>query len=112
MAKVQGALPVDTIKHVTFNAPVFLQSVGSSEPALSGAIARAAKGQFVKGIKGNAGVFAFQVTGEENANAELDDISKQNTKVQIINQGIRASSRYIAELMEKANVKDNRYIFY
>jgi peptidyl-prolyl cis-trans isomerase D len=112
VAKVQGALPVDTIKHVTFNAPVFLQSVGSSEPALSGAIAKAAKGQFVKGIKGNAGVFAFQVTGEENANAELDDISKQNTKVQIINQGIRASSRYIAELMEKANVKDNRYIFY
>ena len=112
VAKLQGALPVDTIKHVTFNAPVFLQSVGSSEPALSGAIAKAAKGQFVKGIKGNAGIFAFQVTGEENANAELDDISKQNTKVQIINQGIRASSRYIAELMEKANVKDNRYIFY
>lgn len=112
VAKVQGALPIDTIKHVTFNAPVFLQSIGSSEPALSGAIAKTAKGQFVKGIKGNAGVYAFQVTGEENADAEFDDISKQNVKVQIINQGIRASSRYTSELMEKANVKDNRYLFY
>ena len=112
VAKIQGALSVDTIKHVTFNAPVFLQSIGSSEPALSGAIAKTAKGQFAKGIKGNAGVFAFQVTGEENTNAEFDDISKQNAKVQIINQGIRASSRYTSELMEKANVKDNRYIFY
>lgn len=112
VAKIQGALSVDTIKHVTFNAPVFLQSIGSSEPALSGAIAKTAKGQFAKGIKGNSGVFAFQVTGEENTNAEFDDISKQNAKVQIINQGIRASSRYTSELMEKANVKDNRYIFY
>ncbi len=112
IAKIQGALPIDTIKHVTFNAPVFLQSAGSSEPALSGAIAKAAKGQLVKGVKGNAGVFAFQVTGEENTNAEFDDISKQNTKVQVINQGIRASSRYIQELMLKANIKDNRYLFY
>ena len=74
--------------------------------------AKTAKGQFVKGIKGNAGVYAFQVTGEENSNAEFDDISKQNVKVQVINQGIRASSRYTSELMEKANVKDNRYLFY
>lgn len=110
--KVAGALPVDTIKHVTFNAPVFIQSIGSSEPALSGAIAKTAKGQFVKGVKGNAGVYAFQVTGEENADAELDDITKQNINVQVINQGIRASQGYIRELMEKANVKDNRYIFY
>ncbi|MCR4994598.1 MAG: SurA N-terminal domain-containing protein [Bacteroidales bacterium] len=112
VAKVKGALPQDTIKHVTFNAPVFLQSVGTSEPALSGAIAKTAKGQFVKGVKGNAGVFAFQVVGEDNTNAKLDDTTKQNTKIQIINQGIRASSRYTQELMKKGNVKDNRYLFY
>lgn len=112
VAKVAGALTTDTVKHVTFNAPVFLQAVGSSEPALSGAIAKTAKGQFAKGVKGNAGVFAFQVLDEENANPEFDDISKQNVKVQVINQGIRASSRYIQELMQLAQVKDNRHLFY
>ncbi len=112
VTKLQGILPVDTIHHVTFNAPVFLQSVGSSEPALSGAVSKAAKGQFVKGVKGNAGIFAFQVTGEENNSAEMDDVTKQNIKVQIVNQAVRASTRYTQELMEKGNVKDNRYLFY
>ena len=111
-SKVPGVLPIDTIKHVTFNAPVFLQSVGSSEPALSGAIAKTAKGQFVKGVKGNAGIFAFHVTNERKNKTEFDENSKQAAKVQVINQGIRASSRYTSELMELANVKDNRYIFY
>lgn len=110
--KVPGVLPVDTIKHVTFNAPVFLQSVGSSEPALSGAIAKTPKGQFVKGIKGNAGVFAFHVTNEKQNKPKFDDAAKDAAKAQVINQGVRASSRYTSELMELANVKDNRYLFY
>ena len=39
-SKLAGALPIDTVKHITFNSPTFLTSVGASEYALSGAVAR------------------------------------------------------------------------
>lgn len=111
-SKLKGAEPIDTIKHVTFNAPVFLSSLGASEPALSGAITKAQKGQFVEGIKGNAGVYAFQVISENNTGAKLDDAAKQTTQQQIVSQQMRASSRFMQELAQKANVQDNRYLFY
>ena len=111
-AKVQGAQPVDTIKHVTFSSPVFISSIGGSEYSLSGAVAKAAKGQFVKGVKGKAGVYAFQVANEQQGTAKQDDAAKQRTNSQLANQQLRGASRFMQELFERANVKDNRYIFY
>lgn len=112
VAKLQGALPIDTIKHVTFSAPVFLPSTGSSEAALSGAVAKTAKGQFAKGVKGNSGVYAFQVINEKKADAKLADSVKETTKTQVTSQALRAASRYMQELYQNANIKDHRYIFY
>ena len=61
-AKGKGA-KVSTVNQVTFAAPVFVQSTGMSEPALSGAVAATAKGKFCsKPIKGMGGVYMFQVT--------------------------------------------------
>ena len=111
-SKVAGALPVDTIKHVTFNSPVFISSVGGSEYSLSGAVAKAAKGAFVNGIKGQAAVYAFQVTNDQPSNIKVDDKNKQSTYSQVANQQLRGASRFMQELFERANVKDNRYIFY
>lgn len=109
--KMDGAQS-DTIRHITFNAPVFVPAIGASEPALSGAAAKTAKGQFTKGVKGNSGVYAFQVIGESNTAAKFDDATKQNLKGQLANQNLRAASRYMQELYQKAFVKDNRYMFY
>lgn len=110
-AKVIGANPLDTIKHVNFNSPVFISSVGASESSLAGAVAKAAKGQFVKGVKGQAAVYAFQVTTEKT-DAKMDDAAKQATRTQVAAQQMRGASRFMQELYERANVKDNRYIFY
>lgn len=111
-AKVTGAQPVDTITHVTFASPVFISSVGGSEYSLSGAVAKAAKDQFVKGVKGLAGVYSFQVTNEHKATGQPDETAKKNTNSQLANQQLRGASRFMQELFERANVKDNRYIFY
>lgn len=111
-AKLAGALPIDTVKHITFNAPAFITSVGASEPALSGAVARTAKGAFTKGVKGNAAVYAFQVTAENKKQAKLDDAAKQNEKQQLGTSAMRAASRFVQELYQKANVKDMRNLFY
>ena len=111
-SKLKGAAPIDTVKHVTFNAPVFISSLGASEPALSGAITKAQKGQFVEGVKGNAAVYAFQVTNEHKIDSKFDDAAKQNTQQQIVSQQLRATSRFMQELAHKAKVQDNRYLFY
>ena len=103
---------VDTIRHITFSSPVYIPSVGSSEPALSGAVARTAKGAFTKDVKGNMGVFAFQVINENNKPSKLDDTLKQSIKDQLAGQGLRAASRYMQELYQKADVEDRRYMFY
>ena len=111
-AAQQAGAKVDTVKFITFSSPVFVQAVGQPEPALSGAITKAQKGQFVEGVKGNAGVYAFQVIGENNTGAKLDDAAKQTTQQQIVSQQMRASSRFMQELAQKAKVQDNRYLFY
>ena len=112
VAKIQGATAIDTVKHVTFSAPVFLPSAGASEPALSGAIAKASKGQFVQGVKGNSGVYAFQVVNETKSDAKIEESVKSTTKTQVTSAALRAASRYMQELYIKAGVKDSRYNFY
>ena len=111
-AKLAGVQAIDTVKHVTFSAPVFVSSTSASEPALSGAIAKASKGQFVQGVKGNGGVYAFQVISEKKNDAKLDDAAKQATQQQVVAQQLRGISRFMQELYEKADIKDNRYLFY
>ncbi|MDE7086376.1 MAG: SurA N-terminal domain-containing protein, partial [Prevotella sp.] len=60
-AKAKGAV-VDSVRQITFSAPVFVQSAGSSEPALSGAVAAVKQGQFSPvAVKGNGAAYLFQV---------------------------------------------------
>ena len=110
--KKLAGVQVDTVRHITFTSPVYIPSVGSSEPALSGAVARTAKGAFTKDVKGKMGVFAFQVINEENKPSKLDDTLKQTIKDQLAGQSLRAASRYMQELYQKADVVDRRYMFY
>ncbi|MBR4242384.1 MAG: SurA N-terminal domain-containing protein [Bacteroidaceae bacterium] len=111
-AKIAGALPIDTVRHITFNAPVFVQSVGASEPALAGAVAKTAKGGFLAGVKGNAAVYALQVTAENKKAAQTDDAAKKAEQSQISSQAMQAANRYMQELYLRADVKDNRHLFY
>lgn len=100
----------DSIKHITFSSSAFISKTGQSEPALSGAVSKTAKGQFVNGIKGNGGVYAFQVIGENKRDEKFDSKAEQQ-KQSNMNARI-AFSRFIGELQEKANIKDNRYLFF
>ena len=60
-AQAKGA-KVSEVNQITFAAPAFVQATGATEPALSGAVAATAAGKFSKKpVKGNAGVYVFQV---------------------------------------------------
>ena len=72
-AKAKGG-KVSTVNQVTFAAPVFVQTTGMSEPALSGAVAATAKGKFcTKAIKGNGGVYMFQVTDKKARSVKFNE---------------------------------------
>ena len=108
-AKAKGA-NVSIVNQVTFAAPVFIPATGASEPALSGAVAATAKGKFCKApVKGNAGVYVFEVTnktqrpGKFNAAAEMQKLRQKEMQM---------AGNFMNELYIKAKVVDNRYLFF
>ena len=108
-AKAKGA-NVSTVNQVTFAAPVFVPATGASEPALSGAVAATAKGKFCKlPVKGNAGVYVFEVTNKTQRPGKFDAA----TEMQKLRQKeMQMAGNFMNELYIKANVVDNRYLFF
>ena len=109
-AKGKGAT-IDSVRQITFSAPVFVQAAGASEPALSGAVAAAKQGQFSAApVKGNGGAYLFQVVSKkQREGAKYDEKQVAATQRQ---QQLQAASRFMNELYLKSEVKDNRYLFF
>ena len=102
---------IDSVNQVTFGAPVFVQATGGSEPALAGAVAGVKQGEFSPAIvKGNNGAYLFQVTRKAAREGEKFDAKAMEQRLQ--QQAAQAASRFISELYQKANVVDNRYLFF
>lgn len=108
-AKAKGAT-VAPVNQVTFSAPVFVMSTGASEPALSGAVAATAKGQFsAKPVKGNAGVYVFQVTNRTTRPGKFDAKTEEEKTRQ---KALQFAGNFMNELVIKAGVVDDRYLFF
>ena len=102
---------VASIDQVSFSAPVFVQIAGSSEPALSGAVAATKVGQFsAKPVKGNAGVYLFQVKNSGSRSGVKFDAKSQEMK--LAQRNMQMAGNFMQELYIKADVVDNRYLFY
>ncbi len=109
-AKAKGA-KIDSVKQITFGAPVFVMSTGSSEPALAGAVAAVKEGGFSKSlVKGNGGAYLFQVLKKtEREGAKFDD---KDTEQTLQMKATQATRFFIQELYQKAGIVDNRYLFF
>jgi len=109
-AQSKGA-KVSTVNQITFSAPAFVQATGSVEPALSGAVAGTAAGKFSKApVKGNAGVYVFQVVKKVmRAGSKYNEAMVMQQTAQMNMQLI---SNFMQDLILKANVVDNRYLFF
>lgn len=108
-AKGMANVKTDSVKHITFAAPAFIALTTSSEPALSGKVSVTKKGQFSGPLKGNGGVFMFQVYNNEKGAEKFDAKSEEQRLVQM---AMQAASRYTQELYLQAKVKDNRYLYF
>ena len=109
-AQAKGA-KVSTVSQITFAAPAFVQATGSAEPALSGAVAATAAGKFSKNpVKGNAGVYVFQVVKKAlRAGSKYNEAMAMQQAAQ---QNMQFLSNFMQDLILKANVVDNRYLFF
>ncbi len=108
-AKAKGG-KVSSVNQITFAAPVFVASSGASEPALSGAVAATKKGAFsAHAVKGNAGVYLFQVTNKSNRNVKFDEKAQEQKARQ---KAMQYAGNFMNELYLKAHVVDNRYLFF
>lgn len=108
-AQAKGA-KVDAVNQITFAAPVFVMSVGASEPALSGAVAATAKGKFSsRPVKGNVGVYVFEVTGRTMRPGKFDAKTEEQKTRQ---KALQYAGNFMNELILKANIEDNRYLFF
>lgn len=108
IAKIEGAV-TDTIKHITFMSNAFISKVGTSEPALSGSVSKAAKGDFMSGIKGKSAIYAYQVLDQKKNNIKYDQKQEERTLQQSLSRVLSGATN---ELYQQANIKDNRYIFF
>ena len=95
---------------VTFAAPVFVQSTGASEPALSVAVAATDKGKFSSSpVKGNAGVYLFLVKNKVNLPGRYNETTYA---ARLGQRAVQAAQQALQEYLIKADVKDKRYMFF
>lgn len=101
---------VDTIKHVSFASPTYIASTGASEPMVGAVAAKTAKGAFAGPVKGNNGVYMFQVINKTKTAEKFDAKSEETAAA--MNDFRAVSNTIINTLYLKANVKDKRYKFF
>ncbi len=99
----------DTVKHVTFNASVYVSVFRSSEPAIGAYAEKTELNQASAPFKGNAGVFMIQVYNKEKS-AETFDVKKEETTLSRMSTANARQCVY--ELREKGNIEDQRYLFF
>lgn len=108
-AQAKGA-KVSTVNQITFAAPAFIQATGAAEPALSGAVAATAQGKFCSApVKGNAGVYIFQVVKKQMRPAKYNE----EQQIQMCRQrAMQYMGNFMQDLVFGAGVVDNRYLFF
>ena len=108
-AQAKGA-KVSTVNQITFAAPAFIQATGAAEPALSGAGAATAQGKFCSApVKGNAGVYVFQVVKKQMRPAKYNE----EQQIQMCRQrAMQYMGNFMQDLVFGAGVVDNRYLFF
>lgn len=111
LAQVKGMKDAisDTVKHVTFNAPASISVTRASEPAISAYASKTELNKVSAPIKGNAGVYMIQVYNQEKS-AEKFDAKKEETALS--NMAARYAGQCIYELRDKAEIVDQRYLFF
>ena len=108
-AKEYNNAVVDTVKHISFSAPAYIAVTRASEPVLSAFASKAEVNKLSAPIKGNTAVYVMQVLNKENGSEEFDVKNEETT---LATMATRYASNFINDLYMKANIKDDRYLYF
>ena len=99
----------DTVKHITFAAPAYVSITHASEPVLGAFASKTEVNKTTAPIKGNAGVYVMQIINKDKS-AETFDAKTEESNLE--NMAARYSNSFISDLYKKAEVKDDRYLYF
>lgn len=99
----------DTINHITFDAPVYVQMTNASEPVLCACAEVTPADKVSAPVKGNAAVYVMKVLNKKEGDEKFDALKVENQRKLMLS---RFASMFINDLYMKANVKDNRYLYF
>lgn len=99
----------DTVKHVTFSTPAYISMTRGSESVIGAVASKTAVNATSAAVKGNAGVYMVQVLSKDNGSEKLDVKSEETT---LTNMYARFATQFINDLYQKAEVVDNRYLYF
>lgn len=99
----------DTLKRVSFSAPVNVMRIGGGEYVLNGLAVKAEANKVTAPVKGNSAVYVLDVYGQNKTN-ETYDAEKE---LRIIGSTYeRCASGILSDLQDKAEIEDERYLFF
>jgi peptidyl-prolyl cis-trans isomerase D len=106
-----AGVKTDTLRRVTFSAPVYVSKVPASEAVLSGAAANLEEGAFSGPIKGNGGIYFIQSIKKNNGVSTFNAATEQKTLEAAATRNVNGNT-ILNELYRKGNVEDTRYLFF
>ncbi len=108
-AKGIANVVTDTVKHITFSAPVFASITSASEPILGAIASKTELNKVSAPVKGNSAVYVMQVINKENS---AEEFNAKDEETMLNTMSARYASSFINDLYERAKVKDSRYLYF
>lgn len=99
----------DSLKHITFSAPVSVMKLGAQEPVLCGVAVKSELNKVSEPVKGNAGVYVLDVYNQAKMGGEFNEESEADRASMMYG---RYASSFYSDLINDADIKDTRYLFY
>lgn len=95
-------------KRISFSAPAYISATASNEPAISAAVCKLNVGETSAPIKGTNGVYVIKLVAKTPKSGEFDSAAEES-KIKL--QGTRETYRFMNDLMDNAEIEDNRYLY-
>lgn len=108
LAGVEG-VKSDVAERISFASPTFVKSISANESAISSVVTKLQPGEVSAPIKGDKGVYVVKLVSVNKGGREFNPESEQAT---LKSMGRRNASYFFNDLYEKANVEDNRYLYF
>ncbi|MBR3854716.1 MAG: SurA N-terminal domain-containing protein [Bacteroidaceae bacterium] len=99
----------DVIERISFASPTYVKSISANETVISAAVTKLQPEEVSAPIKGDNGVYVIKLKTVNKGKREFNAESEQAV---LKAQGLRNMNYFMSDLIENANIEDNRYLYF